>query len=335
MRRTLAGVVSVLLFAVADPLGLMPGASAAPEADPDPDPVSNAGPEPSGFVPRRAPRQEPAPASAPRPTAGAPAALGTGALEPLFARAAASPDGVVPLVLEASRSISAVDAEAGHALAGRLEPFARRAFFGPERLPGMERLGVVLHEVAPGELPSRIARRHGVGSGLLPLLNEGYDERRLQAGQRLKVVDLSAAGSLRVIVDRSRHRVSVWRALPAEAGWALMAYVPVGLGAPETPTPTGSTTITSRVLDPEWTDPVSGVVYAPHDPGNLLGGYWIALDPAGLGGRKGIGFHGYTGDRPGAWLERDRSNGCVRMLQPDVDRLFHLALEGTRVEIVP
>ena len=45
------------------------------------------------------------------------------------------------------------------------------------------------------------------------------------------------------------------------------------------------------MLDPQWKDPVSGQVFAPHDPGNLLGGYWMALDPEGLG-EDGIGFHG-------------------------------------------
>ena len=258
-------------------------------------------------------------------------------LEARFAAAAEEPSAVVPLILEASAAISGLDGDAGHALATRLEPYCRRAFFSPERLPGMERLGLSLHRVAPGELPARIVKRYGTSSGLLPYLNEGYDERRLAAGAQLKVLDLSKRGSLFVIVDRERHRLSAWRSVPggdADA-WVLVTYVPIGLGAPETPTPPGSTEITSRVLDPEWTDPVSGRVFAPHDPGNLLGGYWMALDAAGLGGRKGIGLHGYTGEAPEEWLGRDRSNGCVRMLQGDIDRLFHLALVGTRVQIVP
>jgi lipoprotein-anchoring transpeptidase ErfK/SrfK len=34
-------------------------------------------------------------------------------------------------------------------------------------------------------------------------------------------------------------------------------------------------------------------------------------------------------------LERGSSNGCVRMLQGDIDRVFELALEGTAVTIAP
>ncbi len=254
-------------------------------------------------------------------------------LEPAFAAARADPAQVVPLIIEASAVISSVDADRGHALAERLEPFCRRACFGPERLPEMERLGLRLHEVAAGELPGRIARRYGFGAALLGYLNEGYDERRLRAGRELKVLDLSA-GDLMLIVDRGRYRVSAWRSLPDAQGWVLIAYVKVGLGAPESPTPVGSTTVSARVLDPEWKDPVSGRVFAPGEAGNVLGGYWMALDPDGIG-EDGIGFHGYTGEAPEVWLEQPRSNGCVRMLQDDIDRIFHLALEGTSVQIVP
>jgi lipoprotein-anchoring transpeptidase ErfK/SrfK len=257
------------------------------------------------------------------------------ALEPLFAAAEADASAIVPLLLDASAALAVLDGDAGHELATRLEPFARRAFFGPERLAGMEQLGLVLHTVATGELPAVIARRYGVGPGLFAYWNEGYDERRLGVGQRLKLLDLSRPDALLLIVDRERHRLSAWCARPDGAGYALAAYVPVGLGAPETPTPSGTTKVTARVLDPEWTDPVSGQVFAPHDPGNLLGGYWMALAPEGLGGRKGIGLHGYTGEAQEQWLEQDRSNGCVRLLQADIDRVFHLALEGTSVRIVP
>jgi hypothetical protein len=254
-------------------------------------------------------------------------------LEPLFEAAQSDPGQVVPLIVEASAVISALDADEGHAVAERLEPFCRRAFFGAERLPGMERLGLKLHEVASGELPGRIARKNGIGAGLFGYLNEGYDERRLRAGKTLKVLDLSTR-ELMLIVDRGRYRVSAWRSLPGEDAWVLVAYIAVGLGAPESPTPLGVTSVTSRVLDPEWKDPVSGQVFAPDDPGNLLGGYWMALDAEGLG-ESGIGFHGYTGEKPEEWLERQKSNGCVRMLQDDIDRVFHLALEGTSVQIVP
>ena len=263
-------------------------------------------------------------------------AAAAAALEALFERADADPAGLAPLLLEASDRIGRLDGEQGHELADRLEPYCERAFFGPERWPAMAQLGLGLHTVQSGELPGRIARRYGFSPQLLAYLNEGYDERRLRVGAELKVLDLSS-GELSLLVDRTRYRLSAWRSVPDAAGgerWVLVAYLPVGLGAPETRTPLGTTRITLRALDPEWTHPVTKVVYAPGDPGNLLGGYWMALAEEGLG-KRGIGLHGYTGDHPEAWLEQPMSDGCVRMRQGDMDRIFHLALEGTTVSIAP
>jgi lipoprotein-anchoring transpeptidase ErfK/SrfK len=60
----------------------------------------------------------------------------------------------------------------------------------------------------------------------------------------------------------------------------------------------------------------------------------MRLDPAGIG-QEGIGLHGYTGDDPSSWLGKNRSNGCVRLRQDDMDRVFSLALEGTEVRLEP
>jgi lipoprotein-anchoring transpeptidase ErfK/SrfK len=252
-------------------------------------------------------------------------------LDALFAQAERDPAAVVPLIERASERLGHLDGPAGHALAQRLAPFAERAFLGPERLPGMERLGLALHPLQRDELPGTVARRNRIGPGLLGFLNERYDERRLRAGQELKVLDL-ASRPLQIVVDRSHYRLAAWRGTEG-GGWTLVAYCPVGLGAPESPTPPGRTRIVERVRDPEWTHPVSGEVIPPRDPRNLLGGWWIELD-AGPLGKPGIGFHGYTGAAPADWLEQPASNGCVRLRQQDVERLFHLALEGTPVTIL-
>jgi hypothetical protein len=255
-------------------------------------------------------------------------------VDELFAAAATDPAAVVPLLVAASARLAELDGQAFHELAERLEPFCKRAFFGPERLPGVEALGVSQHVVQPDELPGRIAKRYRIGPGLLAWLNAGYDERRLRAGAELKVLDLARA-ELHLTADLTHCRLAAWRRLPEpRSGWLLLAYLPIGIGAAETPTPVGATRITSRVKDPQWTHPVTKVVYAPGDPGNLLAGYWMALDAAGLG-KEGIGLHGYTGEAPEEWLGKQRSNGCLRLLTPDMDRMFHLALEGTPVTITP
>lgn len=264
---------------------------------------------------------------APRPLAQQPAPR----LEVLFAEAQADAAGIVPLLVEGSRVLATLPPDAARRLGDTLEPFARRAFFGPEILPGMGRLGLVQHEIAKGETPTSIAARYDIGAGYLAYTNQGFDARRLRVGHKLKVLDVSH-GELELHVERSTFRLTASRQL-AEGGRVLVLFTPVGIGAADSSTPTGHTRITKRVLQPQWTDPDTRQVYAPTDPRNVLGGYWIALDPEGLGGRRGIGIHGYTGAPSDDWLQKPGSHGCIRMLQRDVDRVYHLATEGTVVEL--
>lgn len=251
-------------------------------------------------------------------------------VQQLFVSAARDPAAVVPLIVEGSSAMVTMSPAEARAFGDSLAPFCERAFFSPERLPGMERLGLVIHKVEAGENPTKIAQRYKIGAGLLRYLNADFDEKKLRVGQQLKVLDLSTE-QLVITVARSQFRLTAWRTAP-NGGHVLVHFCAVGVGAAESPTPLGRTTITKRVLNPTWTDPDTKVVFAPDDAGNVLGGYWIALDPIGLG-RGGIGFHGYTGAPVADWISKGASHGCVRMLQPDVDMIFHLALEGTSVSI--
>ncbi len=263
---------------------------------------------------------------APAPTQAAEARF-----ETLFRAADEDPAQIVPLVLEVSRHVHASGIDSAIELADRLEPYCARVYFSAEEIAGAERLGVTRHVVAKNEIPGRIAKAYKTSAELFARLNEGYDERRLQVGQELRVLDLSD-GSLWVEISRSSYRLALWRTVETNGARipVLLLCVPVGLGAPESPTPAGETKIESRVRDPQWTNPVTGEVFEAGDPGNILGGYWMALAAEGIG-KRGIGFHGYTGESPADWIEKPASNGCVRLLQPDIDRVFAVALEGTRV----
>ncbi len=265
-----------------------------------------------------------------RTPAAAPAAPVSSELTTLFARAQKDPASLVPLLITGSAEIARLPKRDGLLLADTLEPFARRVFFGSERMAGMERLGLVLRRIEKGDVLERIAARHRIGAGLIGYLNEELDEKKLRIGQEIKVLDLSQR-DLELVVERDAYRLLAWKKLENGAK-VLVMCVPVGLGAAETQTPLGTTTIEKRVLHPDWTHPVTKNVYADGDPDNVLGGYWIALGAAPLG-RAGIGMHGFTGAVPANWIEQRSSNGCVRMLQNDIDRVFHLAVEGTPVTI--
>jgi LysM repeat protein len=245
-----------------------------------------------------------------------------------IARAEAEPREVVPLLSAAGETLAGLEGRERQFFGDKLEPLLARVYFTPARFPGDEALGVGVHVVARGDTGAKIGKRHGFGPGLLAQWNARYDERRLGVGQSLKHLTF-APGELELVVDRALFRLSAWHT-GADGRRRPLFFVPVGLGAADSPTPAGTTRVVERVKDPSWTDPDTRVTYAPGDPGNILGGYWIELEAEPLG-KSGIGLHGYTGAPTDDWLSQPGSRGCVRLRQEDCARVFELALVGTRV----
>jgi len=94
------------------------------------------------------------------------------------------------------------------------------------------------------------------------------------------------------------------------------------VGAPSSPTPTGTYTIQQRVANPTWYGP-EGKVVGP-GKGNPVGTRWMGLS------RKGYGIHGTN--NPGS-IGRNASHGCVRMRNRDVEDLFARVSVGDVVEL--
>ena len=97
----------------------------------------------------------------------------------------------------------------------------------------------------------------------------------------------------------------------------------VAVGAPETPSPTGTFQVVTRVPDPAWYQPGKVV---PPGPGNPLGPRWIGLS------QKGYGIHGTNSPRS---IGKAKSHGCIRMRNADVEELFELIDVGDAVELRP
>lgn len=181
-----------------------------------------------------------------------------------------------------------------------------------------------MHEVASGESLYVLAKRHKVTIDFLAEINQLARKDMIRAGARLKVVD----GPFRVVVRKSQHRMDVFL-----QDQYVRSY-PVGLGM-DNGTPIGEWEVTTKQVNPAWTDPRDGQHYSPDDPNNPIGDRWIGLDcVAGeCIGRSGFGIHG-TND-PGS-IGSDMSMGCVRLLADDVAALYDLLVPSdSLVEIVP
>jgi lipoprotein-anchoring transpeptidase ErfK/SrfK len=95
----------------------------------------------------------------------------------------------------------------------------------------------------------------------------------------------------------------------------------VAVGAPATPSPTGSFTVINRVANPTYYHP--GTVIAP-GARNPVGTRWIGLN------HKGYGIHGT--DEPRS-IGSAASHGCIRLRNADIERLFARVRTGDVVEL--
>jgi lipoprotein-anchoring transpeptidase ErfK/SrfK len=105
-----------------------------------------------------------------------------------------------------------------------------------------------------------------------------------------------------------------------ENGRIVKTYA-VAVGAPATPSPTGTFQVVTLVPDPAWYQPGKVV---PPGPGNPLGPRWIGLS------QKGYGIHGTNSPRS---IGMAKSHGCIRMRNSDVEELFELVDIGDVVEL--
>lgn len=201
-------------------------------------------------------------------------------------------------------------------LRDRLVPLGQALFFSKARWPDDPTGVIAAHSVSPGENPDAIARSYGMSREFLNRLR-GKDPNAadLRAGDTLKVVKVKEAGGFRIEIDLSDYTLDLF------IGGLFAKRYNISIGAPDSPTPTGTTQLTDRVWHPPWTHPQKKVVYQYGDPENILGPIWLPFD-AKLLGTAGIGIHGYTGadQRLGAQV----SNGCIRMQNQEAEELYQI-----------
>lgn len=113
------------------------------------------------------------------------------------------------------------------------------------------------------------------------------------------------------------------RLLTVYDGEACLGMYPVGPGKISTPTPTGTFEVYSKIEDPEWIDPKDMKKRVPSGEANPLGYRW-------LGFYDTYGIHGTNMPGSIGWYV---SNGCIRMYEDDVEKVFELVSLGAVVEI--
>lgn len=176
--------------------------------------------------------------------------------------------------------------------------------------------GGLRHVIAPSETLAKIAKKHGSNERLLQRINRLENPHRIHAGRALKVVPFKA--SIEVNLAGRELVVSC-----EEGVWDVY---PVGVGAEESPSPTGTFTIEVMQTDPPfWAEPGKPPVPTGH-PENPLGSRWMGFKAP----YESFGIHG-TNDE--ASVGHRSSHGCMRLTKKDVEELFDLVDYGTEVVI--
>lgn len=183
-----------------------------------------------------------------------------------------------------------------------------RILFSPEITPGSE-----LYEVQKGDNLTRIAKKFNTTVELLARSNnlQGFS---IRAGRKIKVPKTKFS----IVVDKSQ------KILMLKADGEIFKTYRVATGRQKTPTPVGTFTVISKIVDPPWYQ-LNGRMIPAGDPRNQLGSRWLGIS------KPSYGIHGTIDP---ASIGQEATEGCVRMRNPDVEELFAIVPEGTEVVIV-
>lgn len=166
------------------------------------------------------------------------------------------------------------------------------------------------YTVKPGDSFYVIARKNHTTVDLLKKIN-GFKSDNLYVGTKLKIY----TAPFSILVDKSKNTLTLY-----SDGLPVKKYS-VATGKKNS-TPTGTFEIKDKLLNPTWFK--TGAILPPGSPENGLGTRWMGFD------KPSYGIHGTIDPKS---IGAQASEGCVRMLNEDVEELYSLVPTGTKVTI--
>ncbi len=281
----------------------------------------------SAKAPEVKPAVQPVKASVPDPAPIVPAAP---VAAPVAAPAVATPDSrAQQLFTRAQSATTAGNLEQARDLLGEVIATATEESLKNNAMRVQGRINVQLflstaatpqkktYVIQPGDSLDKIARVNKTTVDLIRKMNSIKNDV-IYPGGRL----LMPAAPFVVQVDKSAKTVDL-----TMNGKLFKRYI-VGLGV-NGKTPVGKFQTVVHQINPDWTPPGGGIIKFG-DPKNLLGTRWMSIQDMTRPEIKGFGIHGTSArDSIGA----ETSNGCIRMLNEDVEELYLLIPRGTEVII--
>jgi len=185
-----------------------------------------------------------------------------------------------------------------------------------------------LTRMAYTSVSEALAERFHMDEAYLKALNP--DANFSRPGTVLRVANIGSPATMavsRIVADKGRKQVRAYDS----AGKIVAAY-PATIGSSDTPSPTGTHTVSRVAFDPDYTyNPKLNfkqgdndkVLTIPPGPNGPVGSIWIALD------KPTYGIHG-TPDP--SKIGKTESHGCVRLTNWDAQELAKLVSPGVTVE---
>ncbi|MBI1852669.1 MAG: L,D-transpeptidase family protein [Planctomycetes bacterium] len=199
-----------------------------------------------------------------------------------------------------------------------LEPVVQRVYFSGQVFPDT----AFSHVVSKGDSLDRLVKTWrkdkgiNVTPGFVARVNGLADPSRIQPGMTLKV----PSAPLRIEVSKQDFRLALF------CGDVPILERRVGLGKGGK-TPEGTFVVRDKQVHPVWFKPGEAIPFG--DPRNPLGTRWMGFEATEQ--HAGYGIHGTT--EPDS-IGKEMSDGCIRMLNAEVEDLFDLVPPGTEVKIV-
>lgn len=188
----------------------------------------------------------------------------------------------------------------------KLEDANIKLLFSPLLTPHSQ-----LYEIKPGDTLTKIANNFKTTAELIMKSNNMASDKILP-GRKIKV----STAAFNILVDKSQNTL-----LLKSEEEIIKTYV-VSTGVNNS-TPVGNFKIVNKLKNPTWFK--AGAIVPAGSPENVLGCCWLGFD------LPGYGIHGTTEPQT---LGQQVTQGCVRILNPEVEELYAIVPVGTEVTIV-
>lgn len=168
----------------------------------------------------------------------------------------------------------------------------------------------IAYTVKPGDSLYVLARKNHTTVDFIKKIN-GLKSDNIYPKMKLKI----HTAPLSIRIDKSKNVLTLY------SNDEVVKKYSVATGKKNC-TPVGEFKITDKLLNPTWFK--TGAILPPGSPENALGTRWMGFD------KPSYGIHGTIEPKS---MGTQASEGCIRMLNEEVEELYSLVPVGTKITI--